>query len=58
MSTTTRLMTADELERMPDDGKLYELVKGALVSLAPTGHPHGETAAYLTFSLVQHVLAN
>jgi Uma2 family endonuclease len=30
------LMTAEELERMPDDGQFYELVRGRLVRVSPS----------------------
>lgn len=42
MSTEVQLMTADELLVMPDDGFLYELIKGELIkSSPPPGHEHG-----------------
>ena len=42
MTTATKLMTADELLAMPDDGfHRYELVKGELISMAPAGGEHG-----------------
>jgi len=34
--TTPRIMTADELLAMPDDGNRYELVRGELVSVSPS----------------------
>ena len=37
MATTTKLMTAEELLEMPDDGFRYELVRGELVKMPPTG---------------------
>ena len=37
MATTTKLMTAEELLEMPDDGFRYELVRGELIKMAPTG---------------------
>ena len=36
--TTTKLMTAEELLAMPDDGFRYELVRGELIKMAPAGH--------------------
>jgi hypothetical protein len=30
MATTEKLLTAEEFERLPDDGKLYELIDGQL----------------------------
>ncbi len=47
-------MTADELIRLPKgEGKRYELIRGVLIQKMPTGDPHGETVArisYLIFS--------
>lgn len=48
---STKLMTAEELERMPDDGYRYELVRGELIRMAPTGFEHLQTSA-----LVSHYL--
>ncbi len=39
--TTTKLVTADELLRMPDDGYRYELFEGHLVKMTPAGYTHG-----------------
>jgi Uma2 family endonuclease len=41
MSTTTQLMTADDLWRLPDDGMRHELVQGELQTMAPGGSEHG-----------------
>jgi Uma2 family endonuclease len=41
MSETTRLVTAEELERYPDDGHRYELVEGRLVRMSPVTFEHG-----------------
>ena len=42
MSTEIKLMTADELLAMPDDGFCYELIKGELIKVSPPpGHEHG-----------------
>ena len=38
MVTTTKLVTADELMEMSDDGFRYELVRGELIHMAPAGH--------------------
>ncbi len=38
---TTRLMTAEELERLPDDGYRHELIEGKLIRMPPPGWPHG-----------------
>jgi Uma2 family endonuclease len=41
MATQTRLMTADDLLHLPDDGFRYELVRGELQKMAPPGDEHG-----------------
>ncbi len=56
MSTTeTKLVTADELLRMPDDGFRYELVRGELKRMSPTGDEHGEVTMRLASPLYQYV---
>lgn len=56
MSTLeTKLITADELLRMPDDGFRYELVKGELLRMSPTGTRHGEVTMNLAAPLHRHV---
>jgi Uma2 family endonuclease len=45
MSTEVQLMTADELLAMPDDGFVYELIKGELNQVSPPpGYEHGLVA--------------
>ena len=43
-ATRTRLMTADELLDMPDDGWRYELIRGELIRMSPAGNRHGKFA--------------
>lgn len=57
MSTTTSLMTADELFALPDDGFRYDLVKGELHRMSPAGSRHGAIIARLTGAIVPHVEA-
>jgi Uma2 family endonuclease len=57
-STTTKLVTADELLMMPDDGFRYELVKGDLKRMPPTGDEHGEVTMVLAAPLYQYVKLN
>jgi Uma2 family endonuclease len=57
-TTETKLMTADELLRMPDDGFRYELVKGELKRMSPTGDEHGRVTMELAYALYQHVKLN
>ncbi|MCA1614256.1 MAG: Uma2 family endonuclease [Acidobacteria bacterium] len=55
MSTTTRLMTAEELIKLPRGRSRYELVNGELREMSPAGHNHGRIAARLTGALSRHV---
>ena len=42
MTTTTKLITSDELLRLPrGNGKRYELIRGVLIEKMGTGDPHG-----------------
>jgi Uma2 family endonuclease len=58
MSTTTRLMTADELLTLPRGRFRYELVKGELITMSPAGNEHGALIVNLTVLLGQHIKAN
>src|SRR5262245_16355613 len=58
MATTNRLMTADELMRLPADGLRHELVAGELRTMAPSGGQHGWIVIRVTKPLAQHVDAN
>src|SRR4051794_18024479 len=58
MTTQIQLMTAEELERLPDDGQRHELVEGVLTTMSPPGNEHGEIAAALTIHLGSFVQAN
>src|SRR5262245_31444210 len=58
MATTTTLITANELFRMPDNGRRYELVKGELVVMAPPGGEHGTIQVNFAVPFGQHVRAN
>ena len=44
MTTSKKLITADDLLALPDDGNRYELVRGELKVMAPAGDRHGEVA--------------
>jgi Uma2 family endonuclease len=50
----TRLVTAAELERMPEDDFRYELVEGRLIKMSPVGFLHGVMTARLFAMLLQH----
>jgi len=56
--TVTSLMTADELLRMPDDGYRYELVRGELRKMSPSGNRHTIIGVRIAASLFTHVQAN
>jgi Uma2 family endonuclease len=56
--TITKGVTADELLAMPDDGYRYELVKGELIRMSPTGHEHGFILMNLASPLYQYVKTN
>jgi Uma2 family endonuclease len=45
MATTEKLVTAEELWRMPEpsDGSRYELWEGELIQMTPAGGRHGQT---------------
>src|SRR5438094_6434800 len=55
MTINQRLMTADELFRLPDDGLRHELIRGVLRTMAPTGWEHGEHTSVLDASLGAYV---
>jgi Uma2 family endonuclease len=55
MATTARLVTADELLRMPGDGKFFELVRGELRQLSPAYWSHSALEARLVAALVTYV---
>jgi Uma2 family endonuclease len=55
MSTEIRLMTADDLERLPDGHMRHELVQGELRTMPPAGSEHGAIGVRLTVPLGHHV---
>ena len=59
MATTgAKLMTAEELLAMPDDGYRYELIQGELIKMAPASHPHGRQASRMDRRLGVYVEDN
>ena len=52
MVVTARLMTAEELFVLPDDGFGYELVRGELRRMPPPGQDHGECAGNAALPLL------
>jgi Uma2 family endonuclease len=58
MSTKT-LLTADELEQMPDDDSVQtELDEGELITMPPAGEDHGNCETEITSILRNHVKKN
>ena len=53
--TTRTLVTAEELLRMPDDGKRYELIEGELIEMAPAGGRHGNIGVRIVGFLFQYI---
>ena len=53
MSTTTHLMTAEELMNIDDDSHRHELIKGELLTMPLPKPEHGRVTANLTV----HVMA-
>lgn len=57
-TTDRRLMTAEELLQLPDDGQRHELVRGELRTMPPTTPEHGWLALDLASPLRSHVRAS
>lgn len=55
---TTKLMTAEELFELEDDGCRHELINGVLTSMAPTGEPHGRNLLALSMHLAIFIKRN
>ena len=55
MVAQARVVTADELLQMPDDGFRYELVRGELRQMCPAGHGHGYVAMRIGWRLGEWV---
>jgi len=51
MAVQTRLITAEELEHMPQPEGHVELVRGEIITISPAGHEHGGVAANLIIRL-------
>jgi Uma2 family endonuclease len=55
-STSTALMTAEELMELPRDGFRYELINGELEKMPPPGLPHGRIAFRISLLLGQFIV--
>jgi Uma2 family endonuclease len=53
-----KLVTAEQLYELPDDGLRYELLRGALVSEPVPGRIHGRTVARISYLLSSFVSPN
>ncbi len=58
MTTQIQMLTAEDLLQMPDDGFRYELVRGDLKKMSPSGSRHGKVALRFAWRLAQYVEAN
>src|SRR6185437_14000289 len=52
-TTATKLLTAEEFERLPDpgDGSRQELVRGEVITMPGPNWQHGEIAANIAFAI-------
>ncbi len=58
MSTSTALVTAEELLRLPRGQFRYELINGELKTMSPAGHNHGRITMRIASPLAQFVWKN
>jgi Uma2 family endonuclease len=58
VSVATKVMTAEELLRLPDEGLLYELVRGELRTMSPAGFLHGRITKRIAVHLDNFVQAH
>jgi len=53
--TTTKLLTIEDVERLPDDGYRYDLIDGELIRMPPAAGGHGSIAFRTGWLLGNHV---
>lgn len=58
MALQEKLMTAEELALLPDDGQHHELIRGELRTMSPPGEQHGWLMMRLGSRLTVYVDAN
>lgn len=58
MTTETKLISAEELLLMPEDGYRYELIRGVLIRKMPTGEPHGIVVVLTAHHITQYALSS
>ena len=56
--TTTKLITADELMLLPDNGLRQELVRGELIEMPPPGKAHGVASSRFGLAIGNYSEAN
>ncbi len=56
--TKQKLITADELLMIPEDGNRYELIRGVLIQKMPPGNPHGYVVIWTSVEFGNYVRAN
>src|SRR5690349_22221593 len=56
MADPARLVTADELERMPKGNFRWELIRGRLIRMSPAAPRHGRITVGLCARLWNHVM--
>jgi Uma2 family endonuclease len=53
--SSAHLVTAEELERRPEDDYRYELVEGRVIQMSPVGCQRGAVVVQLMFLLKRHL---
>ena len=55
MTIAKKLLTADDLLAMPDDGMRRELIKGELIEMPPAGDDHGLVGEEISWRMGTHI---